>query len=372
MQRSHRAARVMLILAWTLILGTLALAGVLVALSPGRLPPFQDEAGRPLAGSISEKLRVPINGVDQGMFIVGRDRTRPVLLFVHGGPGMPEYAISLRYRPVLEELFTVCWWEQRGAGLSFDPSAPPDAVTMEVLVADTLAVTDYLRARFGQERIYLLGHSWGTVLALQAAARAPERYRAYVAMAQVTRQLDSEKEAYASLLASFRQAGDRRMVAALEPIPLPTLGAMPPEYRGLRDQAMHRLGVGTTREMRSVVTGIFLPIWTSPVYTVGEKLALWRGKWSAHSTRMFDRMLATDLPSKVPKLELPVYFLHGAHDRTVSYSLAKDYFTRLQAPAKAFYTFPDSAHSPLFEEPGRALRILRDDVAAGARGHADP
>jgi pimeloyl-ACP methyl ester carboxylesterase len=362
----------MLILAGALVAGALVLSGVLVALSPGRPPPFRDGAGRRLAGSISEKLRVPINGVDQGMFIVGRDRTRPVLLFVHGGPGMPEYAISLRYRSVLEELFTVCWWEQRGAGLSFDPSAPPGAVTMETLVADTLAVTDDLRARFGQERIYLLGHSWGTVLALQAAARAPEKYRAYVAMAQVTRQLDSEKEAYAYMLGRFREAGDRRTVEALEAIPLPALAAMPPEYRALRDEAMHRLGVGTTREMRSVVTGVFLPVWTSPVYTVGEKLDLWRGKWSTASRRMFDRLLATDLPSMVPKLELPVYFLHGAHDRTVSYALAKDYFTRLQAPAKAFYTFPDSAHSPLFEEPGRALAILRDDVAAGARGHADP
>jgi len=102
---------------------------------------------------------------------------------------------------------------------------PPDAVTMEALVIDTLAVTDDLRARFGQERIYLLGHSWGTALAL----------------------------------------------------------------------------------------------------------ALWRGKRSTPSTHPFDRLLATDQPSMVPKLEVPVYFLHGSHDRTVSYALAKDYFSRLQA-----------------------------------------
>jgi len=376
MQGSPRAARVvgarvMLILGGTVVVAALVLAGVLLALSPGRPRPFLDEAGRPLQGSISEKLRVPINGVEQGMFIVGQDRSRPVLLFVHGGPGMPEYAISLRYTQVLEELFTVCWWEQRGAGLSFDPGGAPGSLTMETLVADTLAVTDYLRARFGQERIYLLGHSWGTALALRAAALAPERYHAYVAMAQITRQLESEKEAYAYLLASYRAAGAREMVEALEAIPLPGLDAMPPEYRGLRDEAMHGLGVGTTREMRSVVTGIFIPVWTSQAYTVGEKLALWRGKWSAPSTRLWDHLLATDLPALVPRLEVPAYFLHGAHDRTVSYALARAYASSLQAPVRAFYTFPDSAHSPLFEEPERARRILRDDVLAGRQDLAD-
>jgi len=372
MPLSRRTVRAMLTLVVVMVVGVLILVGALVVRSPGRPPPYLDEAGRPVAGSISEKLRVPINGVEQGMFIAGRDRSRPVLLFVHGGPGMPWYSISLGYRQVLEELFTVCWWEQRGAGLSFDPLAPPTAVTMETLVDDTIAVTDYLRARFGQERIYLLGHSWGSVLALQAAARAPGRYLAYVAMGQVTRQLESEKEAYAFMLAKYREAGDRRMVERLEATPLTSLDSMPPAYRALRDEAMHRVGIGTTRQMRSVITGMFLPVWTSPVYTVGEKIALWRGKWSGPSTRMWNRCLHLDVPALVPRLEVPVYFLHGAHDLTTSYALARAYFDELQAPAKAFYTFPASAHSPLFEEPGRALRILRDDVLGAARRHADP
>jgi len=351
--------------------GLLLLWGVLVALSPGKPPAFRDDAGRRLPRSISEKLCVQINGVEQGMFIVGKDRFRPVLLFVHGGPGMPEYALSLRYPTVLEDLFTVCWWEQRGAGLSQGGELPLHGLTMEQLVSDTLTVADYLRARFRQEKVFLLGHSWGTALALQAAARAPERFRAYVAMAQVTRQLDSEKEAYAYLLDAYRRTGDRRMVAALEANPLPEMSAMPPAYRALRDEAMHRAGVGTTRKMRSVFSGIFLPVWASRVYTVREKFALWRGKWSEHSTRMWNRLLTTDLPALIPRLEVPAYFLHGSFDHTVSYALAKAYLTRLEAPAKGFYTFAGSAHSPLFEEPERARRILRDDVLAGTHALAD-
>lgn len=134
---------------------------------------------------------------------------------------------------------------------------------------------------------------------------------------------------------------------------------------------MHDLGVGTTHKMNSVVSGIFLPVWQSREYTFGEKINIWRGKWSAHSAAMWNRMLAEDLTSVVPKLELPVYFFHGSYDYTVSYALAKDYFEKLQAPRKGFYTFAESTHSPLFEEAEQGLRILMEDVLAGTNNLAD-
>jgi pimeloyl-ACP methyl ester carboxylesterase len=296
-----------------------------------------------------------------------------VLLFVHGGPAMPELWLARRHPQVLEELFVVCWWEQRGGGISYDPALPPGSLTMEQLVSDTVEVAEHLRRRFGQERIYLLAHSWGTVLGLQAAARAPHLFHAYLAMGQITRQLASEREAYAWLLKRARAAGDQALVRALEAAPLgPDLDALPEAYAALRDDAMHALGVGTTRRMRSVFREIFLASWLSPIYTPREKLGLWRGRWSAPSSRMWNRLLATDVAGQVPRLEVPVYFLHGAHDRTVSYALAREYLRSLQAPRKAFYTFGDSAHSPLFEEPERAARILREDVLAGAQSLADP
>jgi pimeloyl-ACP methyl ester carboxylesterase len=162
------------------------------------------------------------------------------------------------------------------------------------------------------------------------------------------------------------------MVRALESAPIPSLGTVPESYRSLRDEAMHELGIGTTRAMRSVITGLFVPVWMSPVYTVGEKIALWRAKWSTASSRLWARIIATDVPALVPRLEVPAYFLHGAHDLTASYALARRYFAALEAPRKGFYTFRESAHSPLFEEPERALRVLRDDVLAGAHELADP
>ena len=99
----------------------------------------------------------------------------PVLLLVHGGPGMPDHFLTKRYPTGLEELFTVVWWEQRGIGLSYHGDIPAKTMTVNQFVSDTLALANYLRSRFGKEKIYLMGHSWGSFIGIQAAAQAPAR-----------------------------------------------------------------------------------------------------------------------------------------------------------------------------------------------------
>jgi pimeloyl-ACP methyl ester carboxylesterase len=305
------------------------------------------------------------------MFVTGKDKTKPFLLFLQGGPGMPEFAFSQNFLTILEDYFVVCWWEQRGSGLSFSTDIPQSTLTEEQLVSDTVAVTNYLRTRFGQDKIYLMAHSGGTFFGIQAAARAPELYHAYIGVAQITRELNSKKLDYKYMIEQFTAGGNSAMVAKLEKIPLPEMNVMPASYRALRDDAMHSLGIGTTHNMTYVVSGIFVPIMLSRSYTLGEKINIWRGKWSAASTNMWNDILAADLTAKVPKLDIPVYFLSGIYDYTVSYAMAKDYFEKLQAPIKGFYTSQQSAHSPLFEEPEKMSQILQQNVLMGTNTLAD-
>ncbi len=130
------------------------------------------------------------------MFLQVREPGSPVLLFLHGGPGMPEYWLTRRHPTRLHEAFTVAWWEQRGAGLSYRRDIPPESMTVEQFIDDTIAVAGYLRQRFGVDKVHLMGHSWGSFLGLQAAAQAPELFHSYIGMAQVTHQIASEQEAY--------------------------------------------------------------------------------------------------------------------------------------------------------------------------------
>jgi pimeloyl-ACP methyl ester carboxylesterase len=286
---------------------------------------------------------------------------------------MPEYWLTQRYPTGLEDHFTVVWWEQRGAALSYNPDIPPESMTAEQFIADTLAVTRYLLNRFGQEKIYLMGHSWGSYIGIQAAAQAPELYYAYIGMGQISYQLQSEQLAYEYALEQYRNNGDWRMARRLEAAPPTMTIPLPAAYEALRDEYMHKIGIGATREMRSVVTGIFLPSWQFREYTLAEKVNLWRGKVYSRSQdfSQWDRMQATDLTQQVTELAIPVYFFHGQYDYTCAYPLAKAYFEQLQAPLKGFYTFENSAHSPIFEEPEKVLEILREDVLNEATVLAD-
>lgn len=357
------------------IVAALAAVAVLVAglaaISPGLVRPVTDATGRTVSGSIAEKIRVPINGTEQGMVIRSADPGNPVLLFVHGGPGMTEYFLDATLPAHLEDEFTVVWWDQRGAGLSYAAgSSAPESMTVDQLVDDTIAVTDYLRERFGQPKICLLAHSWGSYVGIRAAQRAPDRYHAYIGMGQIAHQIESEKIAYDYALARYRSMGDRKAVRKLEASPVTTTGPLPHEWNFMRDGVMHRLGVGTTREMDSVITGVFVPSWLSREYTVSEKAALWRGKFSSRAY-FWDEFMTVDLRTEVPKLDIPTYFVQGRYDYTTSYDLARDYFGRLDAPVKGFYTFEDSAHSPVFEEPEKMLTVLCEDVLAGRTTHGD-
>ena len=347
-----------------LLAGILILTGVLLAWSyPGKPEPFLDQNGQTVPGSLSEKVFVDINGLQQGMFIQSKDINNPVLLYLHGG--MPDYFLTEKYPTGLEEHFTMVWWEQRGSGLSYSPDLPRETLTLEQMISDTLEVTNYLRQRFGKDKIYLMGHSGGTFIAIQAAAQAPELYYAYIGVAQMSNQLQSERQAYDYMLQQFKADGNTSMVRKLQAAPVTVTGGTPAAYLLLRDVAMHSLGIGTTHDMRSVGRDLFLESLQNRDYTLPEKVNFWRGKASSGVSSLWDEMLTTDLSETLPELHLPVYFLHGVYDYTCSYPEAKAYFETLRAPVKGFYIFEQSAHSPLFEEPEKTQKILLEDVLAG-------
>jgi pimeloyl-ACP methyl ester carboxylesterase len=365
----RKAGRMTLTILSLFLVCLLILFGVLELWSiPGKPAPFLDASGSRLPNSISEKILVEVNGVKQGMIIRGQDMDNPVLLYVHGG--MPDTFLNQRYPNDLEKVFTVVWWELRGAGLSYSPNMSRETLTSEQMVADTLAVTQYLRQRFGQDRIYLMGHSGGTFIAIQAAAQAPELYQAYIGMAQMSDQFKSEQIAYEYMLQEYKRNGNTRMVHRLEAAPV-TADGIPDAYLVLRDDAMHGLGIGTMHEMRSVMRDLFLESFKYRGYTLREKVNFWRAKFSSGVSSLWKENITTDLSQAVPHLEIPVYFLEGIHDYTCSYTEAKAYFEKLDAPVKGFYTFDRSAHSPLFEEPDKTMEILREDVLQGTNRLAD-
>jgi pimeloyl-ACP methyl ester carboxylesterase len=365
----------MLIVLAVILCAVLALAAWLLLLSPGTIEPYRDQTGAVPANSISEKTYETIGGVRQGMFIRGADKDNPVLLFLHGGPGMPTYFLTRQFPTGLEDHFTVCYWEQRDAGISYNPDLSAGSLTVEQLMQDTIEVTNYLRERFGQEKIYLMGHSWGSFIGLQVAATAPELYHAYIGVAQVTNQLQSEQIAYQWMLEQYQAAGETKKMEKLRAYPILTNPALTASWFKTpeRDAFMHELGIGTTRNMKDVYTGIFFPFLGTREYTLAEKYnTFFRAKpFLRNETGLIESLLSTDLSVEIPRLEIPAYFMSGGYDMTVNVDLSRAYTEQLQAPLKGYYLFNESAHCPMHEESDRFLQIMLEDVLKGTNALAD-
>lgn len=365
--------RMLLIIFSTLLGFLLILYFVLLAYSPGKIKPYVDDNGKPITRSIAEKIFVEIGGVTQGMFIKSRNINNPILLYVHGGPAFPNYFLFDKYQSDLENYFTVCYWEQRGGGLSYTPEVTLKSMNFNQLATDAIEVTNYLRKRFGKEKIYIMAHSGGTPIALLAVSKEPTLYNAYIGMGQITQQATSEKMAYKYMMEQYVAAGNEKRINQLKKYAvLKADSNIITFYKSsIRDKFMHELGIGTMHKMTSVFNGIFIPVWTCKAYTIGEKINIWKSKLSfLPKTNLINKMLETDFTT-ITKLDIPVYFLCGKYDFTVNNNLSKAFLNKIDAPIKGFYTFQKSAHSPLFEEPELIRKIIETDILNNKNSLAD-
>ncbi len=329
---------------------------ILIILPPsrGKLPKPTNENG------LSERTRVRIENGDLQIMLLSENTDNPVLLVCGGGPGIPQYLLENSYPSALSEVFTVCYWDYRGTGASYQQGISADSITTEQYIQDTLAVTDYLKDRFSNERIFIMGHSFGTYLALKTVQAHPERYCCYIAMSQIVDQKQSEYLAFDYMCEQYKKDGNSRMVTQFQKYDIRNSIEDYDEYffSGLRDKAMHDLGVGTARNMKSVISGIFFPSLRCSAYTQAERIWIWKGKAQARSFPVTQEAITFNAYEDVPRIEIPICFVVGKYDYTCCASLQQDYYEYIDAPEKELYLFENSAHSPLYEENANGKQVL--------------
>lgn len=328
--------------------------------SPGRLDPLTDPEGKVIPNSLSERVHLEIGGIEQGFFIRGENPDNPVILFLHGGPGSPELpmVVTCEKEERLEKYFTVCYWDQRGAGMSYHSSLDPATLTVAQMVEDTREMTRYLQERFGQEKIFLMGHSWGSYLGIKVIEKYPELYRAFIGIGQVTDQLQSEKIAYDHMLQLATEQGNSNDVRDLKKYDKNAAGFPTRDYLlNTRTLLMNKYGIGIMHNdfsMGSLVKDILF----FRGYTLSDKSKYIRGN-ALSLDHVFYYVIEDNLFHSSPSFEVPVYITHGKYDYQVSYTLAKHYYDTITAPKKGFFTFENSAHSPNLEEPENFVRVVR-------------
>ena len=360
MQRKRVSKMIIGIMVFAVVL--LLVVMVVFPPSNGKIPQFCDENGKVIENSLAEKCYLDVEDGKLGMVIMAKDMNRPVLLVCGGGPGIPEYLMENMYPSGLADQFVVCYFDYRGTGLSYSSDIKAEEMTTEKYISDVVAVSTYLKERFGQEKIYIMGHSFGTYIAIKTVQQYPDNYNAYIAMAQNCNQTESEYMAYDYMKARYEQLGNEKMVEKFEDCLIRESEEMYNKYfsSSLRDTAMHELGVGTTRNMNSVITGIFFPSLRCKAYTWEERFNIWRGKAGSREFPVVQDSTHFDAFSEVPSLQIPIYFFAGKYDYTCSFDLQHEYYEQIDAPQKEFYVFENSAHSPIFEEPGKAAELFEE------------
>ena len=332
------------------LLVTLVLTALLVlSLVRGRTPSIAGE------NSISTSETVVLGGVEHFVVTRGADRNKPVLLMLHGGPGLPLTPLRSLMSPEIEENFTVVMYDQRNAGRS--GKGDLEDMTVEQHVADAVELTDLLRERFDQEKIYLLGHSWGAHLGLHVAQAAPEKYHALINtgqwlmtdVANVSNACEdfirsstvgtNLEEEYATLL---REGGK----------------SLREEWRwwGLcPNDLVAPLGGEIYGETRSA-NEVFRPyILRTPEYRPLDIVKFVRFN-NEHRWALLDQ--AFELGTTVTELKLPAYFFLGRHDYVTPSVVVPAYLEYLDAPREEVVWFEASAHFPFMEEPEKFAREL--------------
>ena len=289
--------------------------------------------------SIASLEKIRIGGVDQWLLIRGLDRSNPVLLFLHGGPGMPAMFLAHAWQRELERSFVVVHWDRRGAGKSYSAGSDAGALNVRQVLDDTFEVSRLLRQRFGQDRIYLAAHSWGTYLGLLAIREHPEYYSAYVGMGQVAGPLARVREIQRDfVLRCATRANDIETIEMMR-------------RRGPIDEDMlfqcHGELWKSTSYMPILLTGL-----RAPEYTFRDALHVKSGANRVNREMKYN-VDARPLIGEVKAVDVPVFFFLGRHDYNTPSSVASEYLSRLRAPLKSLTWFEQSGHFPFFEEPAR-------------------
>jgi len=314
------------------------------------------------AGGVEESYAVTLGGVPQWVSVRGNSRDNPILLFIHGGPASTELPVSWLYQKPWEEFFTVVQWDQRAAGKSVglsDLEAVGSTISVERMVADGIELVDHLRGRFGKQKIFVLGHSWGTIIGLEIARRHPEWLYGYIAMGQAIYARDNERLGYAFAVNAALKAENEQALEELRSIaPYPPTDGGPSVSQILtqRKWVTHYGGLTWGRGDLAYDHGVRL---LSPDYSDQDLEA---GKTAGVTLMALLPELGNLDLRDVIRLDCPIVVFAGEHDYATPTEVAKAWFDRLEAPSKRFIFFPEVAHMLQYEVPGKLLLHLVRDV----------
>lgn len=306
-------------------------------------------------GGIEVLEELEINGMKQWVLIRGKDRKKPVLLFLAGGPGFSNI-FYVQHNLRLEDEFVVVQWDQRASGKTFASTIEKDNISIADFVKDAQVLTDHLKKRFSVDKIFLAGHSWGGSLGLALAQARPQDYHALVSLSPVVDLKRGDQIIYDRLRKMSRDKEHSWITKELDKIGSPPYNLE--GYNALQAVVFQTDGCLKSGpcENRLLMMGI-----TSPYYKLSDYAGILEAlerTWKA----VYEEYVSIDYTKAFPRLKVPVYFIAGVDDLICPAELVKEHYQKIRAPQKRFYLFEKSAHFTFLEEPERFQDIMIHEV----------
>lgn len=311
---------------------------------------------------IDFKEKVLLGGFPQKIHVIGTVESNPVLLFLHGGPGVSNRHFTIKSQCDLTDAFTVVAWDQRGTGGSYK-GISPKTLTVEQLTRDAYELCLWLCNRFNRKKIFICGGSWGSALGTELAYRHPDVVAAYVGYGQLVDGTLNEKLSYEYAMEKARAANDKEAIEILESVGPPVEGQYRGGFSGLMSQRkiMKKYGGHSMKEGGYIKT-VALPMLTSGEYSIPDIVGLIRG-YKLVLTVMWPQVAKMSFLN-MTHFEMPYYIFQGRHDNNTPSELVEDYYNAIEAPNKDLVWFEHSAHDPLGEEAEKFKSLMREKFAA--------
>ncbi len=316
--------------------------------------------------AIDRKERIQLGGMEQAIHIWGSDPKNPVVLFLHGGPGVPNRHGMARSHMDLLDDFTIVAWDQRGTGGSYF-GCDPKTLTLDQLISDCAELLDYLRNTLNKDKIFLLGASWGTELGTFVCHRHPDKVAGYIGYGQVVNGIENEAVSYNYTLQKAKEAGCAEDTAELERIGPPVNGQYKPVFEGLMAQRrlLKKYGGHSTKK-GGYFSGTVMPILTSPELSLRDKIGTAKG-YKVCLSQMWPTIVQYDFVKECNTFQMPYYIFQGRKDNNTPASLVQAFYDAIQAPDKDLVWFENSAHGPMGEEPEKFKKLMREKLLPIAR-----
>ncbi len=345
---------------FTLLLAVIVLGSQWMAYTP---PILGEDGGKPLPNSIASLEKVRLGGVDQWLIIRGQSVDKPVLLFLSGGPGGSEAGRVLHFNQELEKHFVVVIWEQRGCGKSYFSIYPDSNMSVDRYVSDIIELSEMLRTRFHKDKIYLIGHSWGTIIGTRAIQKRSDLFYAYIGTGQMVNVKETDQTIYKMLLDNAEKTGDVQYAKELRDLGEPPYFGSNPisKYMKVLGREYGVFEEPYIKSEKYKKEGGLIEQTLIPEYGWLDRVGYMLGGMYTFN-KVFPQLQDFDFRNDALDLKVPVYFMLGRYDVNSNYWLAEDYFKKLQAPSKELFMFEDSGHGMIWQETDKFHDIMVNKV----------